>query len=296
MAEKKSIKYYLLYGAANLIAMLPFGVLYFFSDLIYPLVYYVVKYRKKVVRKNLKKSFPDKSKKEIRRIEKKFYRHLCDYFVETLKMLRISDKEARKRMRFENPEIIDRFTESGKTCFVCLGHYGNWEWVPSIRMYLKNNVEQGLIYRHLNSESFDRLFLNIRSRFNSVPIEKNSALRKIIKRQNEGKTMVIGFLTDQRPAKYPEQYWTNFLQQDTHVQVGMERIARLLRVSVVYLDIEKVKRGHYVGRFSVITPDASKEAEFAVMEQYMRRLEETVLKEPAYYLWSHNKWKFGREK
>jgi KDO2-lipid IV(A) lauroyltransferase len=291
---KKSIKYHLLYSAAYLTAMLPFSVLYFFSDLIYPIVYYVVKYRQKVVRKNLVNSFPYKSKKEIEHIEKKFYRHLCDYFVETIKTLRLSDKEVSKRMKFENPEIINRLTKNGNTCFLSLGHYGNWEWVPSIGMYLQNNVEQGLIYKQLSSEAFNRLFLNIRNRFSPVPIEKNSALRKIIKQRNDGKAMVIGFLTDQRPPKYQEQYWTTFLNQDTLVQMGMERIARQLGFAIVYLDVVKVKRGHYVGKFFVITPDASQEEEFAVMERYMRRLEETILNEPAYYLWSHNRWKFKR--
>jgi KDO2-lipid IV(A) lauroyltransferase len=197
-------------------------------------------------------------------------------------------------MKFENPELINRLTENGNTCFLSLGHYGNWEWVPSIGMCLQNNVEQGLIYKQLKSEAFDRLFLNIRTRFSPVPIEKDSALRKIIKQRNDGKTMVIGFLTDQRPQRNQAQYWTNFLNQDTPVQIGMERIARQLGFSVVYLDIVKVKRGHYAGKFFVITPDASQEEEFAVTERYMRRLEETILNEPTYYLWSHNKWKFGR--
>jgi KDO2-lipid IV(A) lauroyltransferase len=263
--------------------------------MLYPIVYYVVKYRQKVVRKNLVNSFPCKSQKEIDHIEKKFYRHLCDYFVETIKTLRLSDKEVSKRMKFENPEIINYLTKNGNTCFLSLGHYGNWEWVPSIGMHLQNNVEQGLIYKQLKSEAFNRLFLNIRNRFSPVPIEKDSALRKIIKQRNDGKAMVIGFLTDQRPPKYQEQYWTTFLSQDTLVQTGMERIARQLGFAIVYLDIVKVKRGHYVGTFSVITPDASQEKEFAVMERYMRRLEETILNEPAYYLWSHNRWKFKKK-
>ena len=295
MKEKKTITYHLLYGILYLHAMLPFRVLYFFSDILYLLTYYVIGYRRKVVRKNLVNSFPDKPEKEIQRIEKKFYRHLCDYFVETIKMLRLSDEEVRKRMVFENPELINELTKSGQTCFISTGHYGNWEWVPSICMYLENGVEQGLIYRRLRSKAFDELFLNIRSRFNPLAIEKNSALRKIIKQRNDGKTMVIGFLTDQRPSKYQDEYWTTFLHQDTLVQTGMERIARMIGCSVVYLDIVKVKRGYYRGTFSVITPDAKKESEFFVLEQYMRKLEETILKEPAYYLWSHNRWKLKKQ-
>jgi KDO2-lipid IV(A) lauroyltransferase len=198
-------------------------------------------------------------------------------------------------MKFENPEIINRLTADGKSCILSLGHYGNWEWVPSIVMYLQPGVKQGLIYKELHSSAFNSLFLKIRSRFSPRPIEMLSAYRQMIKLQQAGERMVVGFLTDQRPPRYHDQYWTTFLHQDTLVQTGMEKIARLLACAIVYLDVTKVKRGHYVGRFFVITPDASLEPEFVIMERYIRKLEETVLKEPAYYLWSHNRWKFKRK-
>lgn len=293
--RKKSIGYRVLYAMVYLHALLPFSVLYVLSDVLYFIAYRLIGYRRTMVRKNLTNAFPSKSEKEIVKIEKKFYHHLCDYFVETIKTLRLTDKEVRKRMKFENPEIINRLTKDGKSCLLSLGHYGNWEWVPSIGMYLEPGVEQGLIYKQLHSQAFDALFLRIRSRFSPKPIEMRSAFRKMIQSRNDGKTMVIGFLTDQRPPRNLEHYWTRFLNQETLVQTGMERIAKQLAFSVVYLDIEKVKRGHYVGKFFVITPDASQEPEFTVMERYMRKLEETVLHEPAYYLWSHNRWKFTRE-
>lgn len=291
---KKSIKYSLLYGIAYFHALLPFSVLYVLSDIIFFIAYYIVRYRRDVVRKNLKNSFPAKSRNEIIVIEKKFYHHLCDYFVETIKTLNISDDEMRKRMKFENPEIINRLTKNGSSCILSLGHYGNWEWVPSIVMYLMPDVQQGLVYKQLRSEAFNRLFLKIRSRFESNPIEMKSVFRKMIKLRNDGQKMVIGFLNDQRPPQYPDQYWTRFLNQNTHVQIGMERIARQLNYAVVYLDIEKVKRGYYVGKFSVITPSAGDEPEFTITERYMRKLEDSILREPAYYLWSHNRWKFQR--
>ena len=247
------------------------------------------------MRKNLTNSFPQKTEKEIIRIEKKFYRHLCDYFVETIKTLRLSSEEMRKRMKFVNPELIEELTQNGQACFACTGHYGNWEWIPSISADLGEKMVSGLIYRRLKSSFFDRLFLDIRSRFGALPIEKDSALRKIIKLRSEGNAMFIGFLADQRPSKYQDEYWTTFLHQDSLVQTGVERIAHLLKCPVVYLEVVKVKRGYYTGTFSVITLDASKEAEFFVLEQYMRRLEETILKEPAYYLWSHKRWKFKKK-
>ncbi|MGI6048832.1 MAG: lysophospholipid acyltransferase family protein [Petrimonas sp.] len=293
MTEKnnKGIGFHLLYGVVNLIAMLPFGVLYILSDFLYIIVYYVVGYRKKVVRKNLVNSLPHKKEDDIIRIEKKFYHHLCDYGVETIKTLRISEKEIRKRMVFKNPEIVNRLTKDGNSCLLSLGHYGNWEWVTSIGLYLLPEVESGHVYKTLKSKAFDELFLKIRSRFKPKPIEMKRIYRTIIQKKNDGKAMVIGFLSDQRPPKnHSDEYWTTFLNQDTQVQTGMERIAQQFGFAVVYLDIKKVKRGHYVGDFSVITADGSNEEPHAIMGKYTRKLEETILYEPAYYLWSHNKW------
>lgn len=298
MAEKnkKRIGFYLLYAAAYLMALLPFPVLYFLSDILYFIVYYVAGYRRKVVRKNIVNSFPCKKKKEIVQIEKTFYRHFCDYFMETVKMLRISDEEIRRRMVFKNPEIINRLTKDGNSCLLSLGHYGNWEWVSSIGMYLLPEVDQGQVYKKLSSDAFDELFLTIRSRFSPKSFEMKTVYRTIIQKKNEGKAMVIGFLTDQRPRVYSGEYWTTFLHQDTIMQTGMERIARQLGFAVVYLDIRKIKRGYYAGNFSVITADASTEEKFAVTEKYTRKLEETILREPAYYFWSHNKWKWAKKK
>ena len=293
--KKEGVGYKILYGIASLHAMLPFRVLYVLSDILFFLVYHVVGYRRKLVRRNLKNSFPGKPDDEIKRIEREFYHHLCDYFVETIKTLRITEEEVRKRMKFDNPEIINRLTKEGNACLMSLGHYANWEWVPSIGLYMTPGVMPGLIYKQLHSDAFDRLFLKIRSRFNSVPIEKRRTYRTLIKASNEGTPAVVGFLSDQRPPKHITEYWTTFLNQDTLIETGMERIARSFGIPVVYLDMKKVKRGHYKGRFCVLTPDASEEPLFAVTEKYARKLEETVTREPAYYLWSHNRWKFKKE-
>lgn len=292
--NKKSIGYKLLYGVTYLHALLPFSVLYLISDILYLLIYYVVRYRRKLVRRNIKNSFPCESEKKIIRIEKDFYRHLCDYFVETIKTLHISDEEVQKRMKFENPEMINRLTASGNSCILSLGHYANWEWVTTLGFHLSPGVKQGLVYKELHSNAFDKLFLEIRGRFQAIPIEMNSLYRKLIESRNNGERVVVGSLTDQRPPKSTGHYWTTFMNQDAVVQTGMERIAKLLSFSIVYLDITKVKRGYYVGKFYVITPDASNEPEFEIMERYINKLEETIKKEPAYYLWSHNRWKFKK--
>jgi len=292
--RKKSPAYSLLYGVLYLHALLPFRLLYMMSDILCWFAYHLVRYRRVHVRKNLMNAFPDKPIMEIKQIERDFYHHLCDYFVESIKTLHMSDEAARERMKFENREIIESWTKEGNSCLLCLGHYANWEWVTSIGLHLLPRAELGLIYKRLHSEAFDQLFLKIRSHFGAKPIEMKSAFRKMIRLKNEGKTMTVGFLADQRPSRKQDQYWTTFLNQDTPVQTGMGKIAAHLGLPVAYLDITKVKRGYYIGKIQVISTDASKEPEFAIMERYMRKLEETVLKEPAYYLWSHNRWKFKK--
>lgn len=293
--KKGGIGYGLLLGVAHLLALLPFSVLYFFSDILFGVVYYLVRYRRTLVKKNLRNAFPEKSKKELLKIEREFYHHLCDYFVETIKTLRLTEEEVQKRMKFENPEIINRLMKKGSSCLVSLGHYANWEWVPSIGLYTTPGVMPGLVYKQLHSDAFDRLFLKIRSRFNSVPIEKRRVYRTLINARDERKPVIVGFLSDQRPPKNVTEYWTTFLNQDTLIETGMERIARSFGLPIVYLDMKKVKRGHYAGRYFVISPDASGEPQYAITERYARKLEETVKRDPAYYLWTHNRWKFSKQ-
>lgn len=292
MADKKrkGIGYYLVYGTFSLIAMLPFGALYFISDILYGLVYKVVGYRKKVVRKNLRNSFPEKSKSELMHIEKEFYRHFCDYFVETIKTLRITDKEIRERMVFENIDVIDELTKDGNSCLLSMGHYGNWEWIPSIILHIPERIKLGMVYKRLSSKDFEDLFLRIRARFGPKAIEMKSIYRTIVRNRNEGVTMLLGFLNDQRPRKHANEYWLKFLNQDTLAQTGMERIASQMGFAVAYLDIVKVKRGYFKCSVSAITPDASKEDEHFVTDTYTRKLEQTIKNNPAYYLWTHNKW------
>ncbi len=293
--KQAGVGYYLWYGISYLHALLPLSVLYIFSDALYFFLYYLARYRRKVVRKNLMNAFPFKSKKEIEKIEKDFYLFLCDYFVETIKLLHISDKEVKQRMKFDNPELINELIQQGNSCFLCLGHYGNWEYVPSIGFYLSPNAFQGQIYKQLHSDAADRFFLKLRSRFPPSNIEMRDAFFTIVKNKREGRPMVIGFLSDQRPPRYLEHYWTTFLNQDTLALTGMERIAAKFGFAVVYLDIRRVKRGYYRGTFSLITADASKEKKFAVTETYMRKLEQTIQRNPAYWLWSHNRWKFAKK-
>lgn len=294
--HKKPLGYHLIYGVLNLHACLPLKVLYVFSDLLFVITYHLVRYRRKMVRRNLTNSFPEKTLKDIITIEKEFYHHFCDYFFETIKLLHISDEEMRQRMHFEGMDVLAEAMKDNKSCIMYLGHYGNWEWVTSIGLHVPKDVVTAQVYQLISSKSFDELFIKIRIRFKSLNIERKESMRRIVKLRNDGQQVVYGMISDQRPPRYYDQYWTRFLNQDTLTLTGTERIARQAKFSVVYLDIQKVKRGHYSATISLITPDASKIPEFAITEVYMRKLEQTIIRQPANYLWTHNRWKFAKKK
>ncbi|NLZ95397.1 MAG: acetyltransferase [Bacteroidales bacterium] len=294
--NKKPLGYHIIYGLLKLHALLPLRVLYVFADILYILTYYIVRYRRKLVRKNLTNSFPKKTEQEIIKLEKQFYHHFCDYFFETIKLLHISDEEMRKRMEFHGHEELAQVMKDNKSCALYMGHYGNWEWVTSIGLHLPKEMVKAQIYQRISSKSFDEIFKKIRTRFNSLNIERKETMRSIIELRNEQKQVIIGFISDQRPPRYYDQYWTTFVNQDSLFLTGTERIARQAKYAVAYLDIEKIKRGHYKGTFSIISPDASQEPEFAITEMYARKLEKTILRNPANYLWTHNRWKFAKKR
>lgn len=248
----------------------------------------------KVVRNNLKNSFPDKNTKELRQIEKEFYHHFCDYFVETIKLLHITDSEIRERITFDNMDIVKDLMEDNKSCIMFLGHYANWEWVPSITLEFTDGTLLGQIYRPLKNKAFDNIFLKLRSRFGSVSIPKNNTLRSMIEFKKENKKVLIGFMSDQTPSVANIHYWTNFLNQETPVYTGVERIAKKTGFSVTYLDIIKTGRGKYKCYVNLITADPKNEPEFTITEKYIREMERTILRHPAYWLWTHKRWKHKR--
>lgn len=288
------ILYYIVYAVLYLHALLPLRVLYIFADILYIPLYYIIRYRVTVVRKNLKNSFPDKNIKELRQIEKEFYHHFCDYFVETIKLLHITDSEIRERITFDNMDIVKDLMEDNKSCIMFLGHYANWEWVPSITLEFTDGTLLGQIYRPLKNKAFDNIFLKLRSRFGSVSIPKNNTLRSMIEFKKENKKVLIGFMSDQTPSVANIHYWTNFLNQETPVYTGVERIAKKTGFSVTYLDIIKTGRGKYKCYVKLITADPKNEPEFAITEKYIREMERTILRHPAYWLWTHKRWKHKR--
>lgn len=289
------IAYVVIYIVLYLHALLPMRILYLLSDLLYVLVYHIVRYRRKVVRKNLKNSFPDKDGKWLKLTERRFYKHFCDYFVETIKLLHISDEEMQERMVFKNMELVHDLVKGGNSCLMFLGHYGNWEWITSITLHVDPDVLSAQIYRPLKNKAFDKIFLKIRNRFKSVGIPKNNTLRAIIGYKNQNQKTLIGFMSDQSPSIKNIHYWTTFLNQETGVYTGVERIAKQTGFSVVFLDISKVSRGKYTAEVRLISDKPKEEPRFAITEKYIREMEKTILRDPAYWLWTHKRWKHKKE-
>ncbi|MDO4756946.1 MAG: lysophospholipid acyltransferase family protein [Parabacteroides sp.] len=294
-----SVVYHIVNGFWYLLSLLPLCVLYLISDLIFFLLYYCIRYRRKVVRKNLVNSFPDKSLKEIIVVEKGFYAWFCDYVVETIRLRSMSKEELMKRMSFEGLEAIyEEMEQEGKTfCFAYLGHYCNWEWVSTLPLWTKDKLKCAQIYHPLEDEAFNRLFVRLRGRFGSESISMSETLRRIIQLKNEKQKTIIGFIADQTPMWNSIHLWMDFLNQETPVFTGTERIAKQVNACVYYIDITRPRRGYYRAVFKPIVHDEKKpvESEFPITEMYMHLLEETISREPAYWLWSHNRWKRKRE-
>jgi len=289
------ILYGILYGWVKLHALLPMRVLYVFSEVLYFIVYRIGRYRLKVVRRNLSCSFPEKSTVELRQIEKTFYHHFADYVMETIKLAHISLEEVQKRAFLRNPEMVDQLMRKGHTCFILLmSHFGNWEWFSACTTRFEDSrIYQ--IYRPLNNKAFDDLFLNLRTRFGAYMIKKKDTVRDIVQLKQEGIRSVVIFLADQTPSRNNLHYWTTFLNQDSAILNGPERIARKLNIPVIFLDTQVVSRGYYTVDMKLITAKPRETPENWITEKYARLTEECILRKPAYWLWTHKRWKHQRE-
>ena len=283
------IQYALLYAWVKTHALLPMPLLYVLSDILYVIIYRIVRYRVAVARRNLSASFPEKSTKELRLLERRFYHHFSDYIVETIKLAHISQKEVLRRAHVENPELVDQLMEKGHLCVILLmGHYGNWEWYSASTPIFKDaRIYQ--IYRPLKNLAVDRLFIQLRTHFGSFGIKKNDTIRDIIQLKKDKTRCVVIFLADQTPSKANLHYWTDFLHQDTAILTGPERIAKKLDLPVVFLDVRKKKRGFYTLRMELIAENPRTTPENDITERYARLMEKSILRDPASWLWTHKR-------
>lgn len=290
-----NLKYRAIIGLLKFIALFPLRVLYLVSDIACFILHRVVGYRVEIVRSNLSRAFPEKTAGELRKIENAFYRHLCDVFVEAIKLLHISDAEMKRRVKVEGVELVNEAVVAGKSVVLMLGHYGNWEWVTASAPYMDHRAVIGDIYHPLLDKAFDRVMLKLRSRFHTENIPMSKSVRRLLGINRAGGQFVCGFIADQRPFTPELKYWTEFLGIDTAYVNGGEVIGCKIGAEFLYCEMMPQKRGYYKLSFTKLERlDDGEENPYT--KAYFRKLESTIRSNPPYWLWSHNRWKRTRSK
>lgn len=275
------------------ISILPFPVLYLISDFLAFLAFRIIKYRKKLVIQNLKNSFPEKKEAEIQKIAKEFYTNLMDILVETVKSLSMRPEDFKKRVKLNNPNLILDPIDDGKSVIALGSHMCNWEWVLLINSIIArpDTIVSG--YQYINNTFTNNLFLKIRSRFGAKMVEKKNILKEIL--ISKDKPNVYGLVADQTPVgELQNRYWTTFLNQDTVFYIGGEKIAKKKGMVVLYVDMQRTKRGHYIINYSTLDQPPFNSEENFITKNFVKRLEEGIRLAPADWLWSHNRWKFKK--
>lgn len=283
--------YHLLSFFLRLLSLLPFCVLYVLSDLLYYLVYYIVRYRRDIVRKNLTESFPEKSGQEILSIEKEFYRSFVDIILESCKLASISENEIKRRMSFKNTESVNTVLRDGKSIALYLGHYANWEWCSSIPLHLDKNVISAQIYHKLSNKNMDRLMLNIRGRMGAVSVDMHKTARYVTEMSTQKKVSIIGFIADQSPRKKDSRHFLHFLNHNTPVLTGTEKIIKHYGLEAFFLKVKRVKRGYYVAEFVQLHDDPKSLPDFELTAIYYQMLEQCIKENPELYLWTHKRFR-----
>lgn len=288
----QAIGFYLALPFLYLLSILPFPMLYLFSDLVFVLLYYVIGYRKSVVTENLKNSFPEKTEKEISILRRKFFCYLCDLFLETFKTLTISKSSMLKHCRFDpkSLSLINKMHEERKSILLVLGHLGNWEWGGNA-FSLQCKHQLYVIYHPLQNKYFNKLIVGMRMRFGTKLIEMKNTFRDLL--ANKKIISATAFIADQTPP--PESaYWTKFLNQDTPVFQGTEKIARKLNYPIIFINVKKISRGYYVLLAETLCENPASFSHGKISELHTKKLEEEIYQRPETWLWSHRRWKHKR--
>lgn len=284
-----ALVYYSVIPFIYFFSVLPWAVVFIFSDFFFLFTYYIVGYRRKVVRLNLANSFPEKSQKELNLIEFRFYRYFADMIFEMLKLITMSPEQKLERCKMDNETrlLFNELYKKGRSTIAVIGHYGNWEYCPS-GLPLQTDFQTYVIYHPLTNPYFDRLMSRMRTSTSCRLYTMAGTLKGMIGNRNE--LNMTAFLSDQSPDP-KGAYWTTFLNQDTPVFIGSEKIAKKLQMAVIYGSLERVKRGKYVFHAQLICEDASQTQTGEITERHLRMLERDIRKTPEYWLWSHRRWK-----
>ncbi|GEC79439.1 lysophospholipid acyltransferase family protein [Flavobacterium aquatile] len=283
------VLFLILYPILFLISILPFRLLYIFSDFVFFLVYFVFGYRKKIVRENIAMALPHLSENERLLIEKKFFAHMCDMFLEMIKTMTISQKEIEKRFTFSNLDVYLDLEKKGKSIALVCSHYASYEWVLSMNKYI--TFKGYGIYKRVNNKYFDRLVRKIRSRFKAYLITTKETKSVIEENSKNGILSVYGFASDQSPQVRPKTYWSTFMGIETPVYVGAELLSKRFDMNMVFLKVKKVKRGYYQADIEVLAENVSDIPDFQITELFLKKVEDLIKEAPEFYLWTHKRWK-----
>ena len=275
-----------------LISILPFRVLYLLSDFVYFIVYRVIKYRKRTVRENLAIALPHLSKEERDLIEKKFFKHMCDMFLEMIKTLSISKEEMEKRFKFTNIEVYHELEKQNKSIALLCAHYASYEWVVSMNRYI--SFKGYGIYKKIANKYFDRLVHDIRSKFKANLISTKETAEVIADNYEKGILSLYGFASDQSPKVEKALHWCKFMGIETPVHTGAEFLAKRYDMNIIFLRTKKVKRGYYEGTFELMAENPKETKRFEITDDYISRVEKQIYEAPEFYLWTHKRWKHRR--
>lgn len=282
--------YLLLYPILWLISILPFPIFYLFSDFVYFLTYNLIGYRKKVVRANIALALPHLSEKERLSIEKKFYSHLCDMFLEMIKTLTISQKEVEKRFTFTNLEVYHELEKQNKSIALLCAHYASYEWVISMNYHI---TYKGFgIYKKIANPYFDKLVKQIRSKFKAALITTKETIPTIAENHKQGILCLYGFASDQSPKKNAAYHWAPFMGHIVPVHTGAEMLAKRFDMNVIFLRTKKIKRGYYEASFELLSNDAKSVPNYDITDRFLQLVEEQIHEAPEFYLWTHKRWKY----
>jgi Kdo2-lipid IVA lauroyltransferase/acyltransferase len=272
-----------------LLSLLPFWLLYLISDLLFVIIYHLIRYRRDVVWENLQNAFPEKNASERLAIQRKFYRYLADLIVETIKLFSITEDGISRHIKGLNTELVIDAMAEGKSIIGAVGHYGNWE-IAALELSLLIEQRKVIVYKPLSNEVFDQEFKKMRSRFGATLVPMRNAVRAIVSYRREPTFSVL--VSDQTPVREDSRYFVNFLNQPTAVFMGIEKLAKMMNSPVVFCDIRRVRRGYYEYRFVQLFDNPKDTAEYEITKAHMAYLEQMIREEPAYWLWSHRRWKF----
>lgn len=291
-------KYHVCTTLWRIAAAFPLWWHYFWADvLLFPLLYHVLRYRRKLVAQHLCDCFPEKTVAERQRIARNFYHWLADLVVEIIKERDFSFEEMRKRMHFVNLAEILQAAEQDehRHYFIYLGHFGNWEWVASLPLHSEGSLHFGQIYHALHNPIFDEMLLELRARFGAENIEMNQTLRTLLSLHKAGKRTMVGFISDQVPRMEAMFHWNEFLNHETSFFTGAEKIGKKLNARFFYLDMERPRRGYYTGTLCELQPDFNSTSPFPITDAYVAAFEASIRRHPELWLWTHNRWKRTRK-